>query len=108
MIWRLLKDFKSDIVFSACFAYDIDSYYIYIPHARICKKVITNVSHVHNIASQTINKVYFETFQSLRLINKVIRLNIKLELSLINFSNWNCMFVDSLTDYRIPQNCVHY
>jgi hypothetical protein len=25
MIWRLIKDFKSDIVFSACFDYDIDS-----------------------------------------------------------------------------------
>ena len=28
MIWRQIKDFKSDIVFSACFDYDIDTYYI--------------------------------------------------------------------------------
>ena len=28
MIWRLMKDFKSDIVFSACFDYDIDAHYI--------------------------------------------------------------------------------
>ena len=30
MIWRLIKDFKSDIVFNACFDYDIDTYYTYI------------------------------------------------------------------------------
>ena len=30
MNWRLIKDFKSDIVFSASFDYDIDMYYIYI------------------------------------------------------------------------------
>ena len=28
MIWRLIKDFKFDIMFSACFDYDIDTYYI--------------------------------------------------------------------------------
>ena len=29
MIWRQIKDFKSDhIVFSACIDYDIDTYYI--------------------------------------------------------------------------------
>ena len=28
MIWRLIKDFKSDILFSACFDYDINTYYI--------------------------------------------------------------------------------
>ena len=28
MIWRIIKDFKSDIVFSAGFDHDIDSYYI--------------------------------------------------------------------------------
>ena len=33
MIWRLIKDFKSDVVFSASFDYDKDTYYIYIPHA---------------------------------------------------------------------------
>ena len=35
MIWRLIKDFKSDIVFSAGFDYDVYYYYIYIyiPHA---------------------------------------------------------------------------
>jgi hypothetical protein len=38
---------------------------IHIPHARLCRKFITNVPHVHNIASQTMGKVYFETFQSL-------------------------------------------
>ena len=46
--------------------------YIYIPHAWICRKFITNVSHVHNITSQTMSKVYFETFQSLQLTNIVI------------------------------------
>ena len=30
MIWRLNKDFKSNVVFSAGFDYDIDAYYIYI------------------------------------------------------------------------------
>ena len=30
MIWRLIKDFKSDIVFSIDFDYDIGAYYIYI------------------------------------------------------------------------------
>ena len=30
MIWRQIKDFKSDVVFSAGFDYDIDTYYIYI------------------------------------------------------------------------------
>ena len=76
MIWRLIKDFKSDTMLSACFDYDIVSYnilkYIYIPHAWICRKFITNIPHVHNIASQTMGKVYFETFQSLRLMNIVI------------------------------------
>ena len=35
LIWRLIKDFKSDVMFSAGFDYDIDTYYIYIyiPHA---------------------------------------------------------------------------
>jgi hypothetical protein len=35
MIWRLIKYYKSDIVFSACFDYDVDTYYTYIhiPHA---------------------------------------------------------------------------
>ena len=33
MIWRLIKDFKYDIVFSACFDYDIDAHCIYIPRA---------------------------------------------------------------------------
>ena len=28
--------------------------------------------HIHNIASQTMSKVYFETFQSLQLTNIVI------------------------------------
>ena len=28
MIWRLVKDFKSNTVFSACFNYDIAIYYI--------------------------------------------------------------------------------
>ena len=28
MIWRLIKDFKFDIVFSTCFDYDIETYYI--------------------------------------------------------------------------------
>ena len=45
---------------------------IYVPRARICKKFITNVPHVHNIAPQTRGKIYFETFQSLRLTNIVI------------------------------------
>ena len=45
---------------------------IYIPDAQIRRKFITNISHVHNIASQTMGKAYFETFQSLRLTNKVI------------------------------------
>ena len=39
--------------------------YIYSPHAQICRKFITNILHVHNIASQTMGKVYFETFQRL-------------------------------------------
>ena len=30
MIWRLIKDFKSDIMFSAGFDYDIDTYFIHI------------------------------------------------------------------------------
>ena len=64
MNWRLIKDFKSDIMFSAGFDYDI-YIYIYIPHAWICRKFMTNVPHVHNIASQIMSKVYFETFQSL-------------------------------------------
>ena len=67
MIWRLIKDFKSDIMFSAGFDYDIDTIYIYIysSHALICRKFITDVPHVHNVASQTMGEVYFETFQSL-------------------------------------------
>ena len=65
MIWILIKDFKSDIVFSADFDYDIGAYYIYMPHAQICRKFITNVPNVHNIASQTMAEVYFETFRSL-------------------------------------------
>jgi hypothetical protein len=28
MIWRLMKDFKSDIVFSTCFDYAIGSYVV--------------------------------------------------------------------------------
>ena len=43
-----------------------------IPHALICRKFNTNVPHIHNIASQTMRKVYFETFQSLQLTNIVI------------------------------------
>ena len=80
MIWRLVEDFKSNTVFSAGFDYDIDIYYIWkymcIPHALICRKFNTNVPHIHNIASQTMRKVYFETFQSLRLTNIVIVLNV--------------------------------
>ena len=45
---------------------------IYIPHAQICRKLNTNVPHIHNIASQTMLKVYFETFQSFQLTNIVI------------------------------------
>ena len=73
MIWRLIKDFKSHVVFSAGFDYDIDAYYIYI-HTQICRNFISNVPHVHNIASQTMGKVYIETFQSLRLLNIVIHM----------------------------------
>ena len=66
MIWRPIKDFKSYIVFDAGFDYDIDTYYIisiYIfRHARICREFNTNVPHVHNITSQSMGKVYFETF----------------------------------------------
>ena len=76
MIWRIIKDF-SDIMFSEGFDYDIDAYYIhkctYIPHAQICNKFITNVPHIHNIASQTMGIVYFETFQSFRVMNIVIK-----------------------------------
>ena len=74
MNWRLIKDFKFDIVFSACFYFDIDSLSLSLCflHAPICRKFITNVPHVHNIASQSMGKVYFETFQSLRLMNIVI------------------------------------
>ena len=32
-----------------------------ILYAQICKKFNRNLSHVHNIASQTMGKVYFET-----------------------------------------------
>ena len=49
MIWRLNKDFKFDIVFSACFDYNKDVYSIYICvcvfHAQICRKFITNAPH---------------------------------------------------------------
>jgi hypothetical protein len=49
MIWRLIKDFKSDIVFSACFDFDTDAYYIYIyiflMH-NIFRNFITKVPHV--------------------------------------------------------------
>ena len=75
MTWRQIKDFKSNIVFSASFDYDVDDFNfrnVYIPRARICRNLITNVLHVHNIASQTMGKVYFEFFQSLRLTNIVI------------------------------------
>ena len=75
MIWRLLKDFKFDIVFSACSDYDIDSYYIYIKKFLMHKYVESSLPmfpHVHNIASQTMDKVHFETFQSLQLMNIVI------------------------------------
>ena len=63
MIWRLIKDFKFNIVFSACFDYDIDVFSLYICvcilHAPICRKFITNVPHVHNIVSQRMGDVYF-------------------------------------------------
>ena len=36
------------------------------------EKFITNVSHVHNLASQTMSEVYFEAFQSLQLTYIVI------------------------------------
>ena len=73
MIWRLMKDFKYDIMFSAFVDYDIDTYYIYYtPHAWICRKFVTNVPHIHNIASQTLSKFDFETFQNLQLRNIVI------------------------------------
>ena len=74
MIWRLIKDFKSDIVLHACFDSNIclEIIYIYTPHAWICRKFITNVPHIHNIASQTTSKAYFQTFQSLQLTNIMI------------------------------------
>ena len=50
------KDIKFDIVFSACFDYDIFS--LSLSMYSSC----TNVPHVHNIASQSMGKVYFETF----------------------------------------------
>ena len=59
-----------DIMFSACCDYNIDTYYVSL--ARICRIFNTNAPYVHNIASQTMGKVYFETFQSLRLMNMVI------------------------------------
>ena len=37
----------------------------------MCRKFITYVPHVHNIASQIMGTVYFEAFQSLRLTNMV-------------------------------------
>ena len=79
MIWRLIKDFKSDIVLSESFDYDIDTLYIYSPRAQICRKFITNVPQVHIIASQTMGKGYFETLQSLPLTNIVITLWFLLE-----------------------------
>ena len=39
----------------------------------MCRKFIINVPHIHNIASQIMSKVYFETFQSLQLTNIVIK-----------------------------------
>ena len=47
---------------------------MYIPHAQICGKFNTNSPHnvIHNIISQTMRKVHFETLQSLRLTNIVI------------------------------------
>ena len=75
MIWRLIKDFKSDIVFSASFDYDLDAYYIqkylFLMHEYV-ERFITNVPQVHNIASQTMGEVYFETFQSFQLTYIVI------------------------------------
>jgi hypothetical protein len=47
---------------------------IFTPHARIFRKFIINVPHVHNIASQTMGKIYFETFQSLWLMKIVMKL----------------------------------
>lgn len=81
MIWRLIKDFKSGIVFNAGFDYDVDIIYIYIyiVQSRICRKFITNVPRVHIIASQTMGKGYFETLQSLPLTNIVITLWFLLE-----------------------------
>ena len=38
----------------------------------MCRKFIINVPHIHNIASQIMIKVYFETFQSLQLTNIMI------------------------------------
>ena len=73
MIRRLIKDFNSNILFSACFDYDIGAYYIYIySSCTNMWKFIINVPHVHNIASQTMGKVYIETYQSLWLTNIVI------------------------------------
>ena len=38
----------------------------------MCRKFITIVPHVHNIASQTMGKVYFDTVQCLWLTNIMI------------------------------------
>jgi hypothetical protein len=56
MNWRLIKEFNSDIVIITIFKD------VYIPHARVCRKFISNVPHVCNFAPQAIGKVYFETF----------------------------------------------
>ena len=53
----------------SCLAHVLNMIYIitifrtsYIPHAQIFRNFISNVPHVHNIASQTMGEVYFETF----------------------------------------------
>ena len=62
MIWRLRT--SSSIL---CLVHVLIMIYslflsLCILHAPKCRKFITNVPHVLNIASQSMGKVYFETF----------------------------------------------
>ena len=68
-IWRLIKYFKSDIMLSTCFDYDIDICYIYL---FLMHDHVESSLPMFPMITITMGKVYFQIFKSLQLTNIVI------------------------------------
>ena len=73
MIWRLIKDFKSNIMFSAYYDFDIDTYNVYIFFMHEYVKSSLPMFPMFTILHPKLWVNFIETFQSLRLMSIVIK-----------------------------------